>query len=194
MNRPVSEFLVLSVRPKFANAIVDGLKTIEFRRQRPKVQPGTLGFVYACSPVQAVIGSFRVDNVCSGDPEELWVIAQRGAHISKPDFDKYFAGAKVGHAIIVSCGKRFSKPINLSNLRVVWPGCKPPRSFGYLVAVDADSQRIMSVFKERWSKGIGYLEEPRKKQQGSSNRLPNHRGSFLLKGVEVRALASLLGV
>ena len=56
-----SEFLVLSVRPLFAEAIVDRRKTIEIRRQRPNVKPGTLGLVYSPSPMQAVVGSFRVD-------------------------------------------------------------------------------------------------------------------------------------
>ncbi len=193
MNRGACEFLVLSVRPKFAEAIVDGRKTIEVRRQRPSVHPGTLGFVYSSSPIQAVVGSFRVDGICSGTPEELWTLAQSGAHISRQDFDSYFAGADFGHAIVVSCGQRLPNPIKLSHLRVVWPGCKPPRSFGYLVAADVYSQRIMSAFRDRSFKGKTPLKELGK-DHDERNGVQDRRGSFLLKSDKVRVLASLLGV
>ena len=99
MDSVASEFLVLSVRPIFAEAIVDGQKTIEIRRQRPNVKPGTLGLVYSSSPMQAVVRSFRVDEILTGTPEELWLIAQRGAYISRENFDSYFSDAEFGHAL-----------------------------------------------------------------------------------------------
>ena len=190
-NRADSEFLVLSVRPRFAEAIIDGRKTVEVRRQRPNVQPGTLGFIYSSSPVQAVVGSFRVDRIFSGTPEELWLVAQGGANISRQDFDCYFAGTEVGHAIIVSCCQRLPRPISLSHLRVIWPGCKPPRSFGYLVAADAYSRRIMSTVRNRlFSDGSQSVESNR--SHIDRNGLRDQRGGFLLKGDDVRALVSLL--
>ena len=142
--------------------------------------------------MQAVIGSFRVDSIFSGTPEELWLMAQHKACISREDFDNYFAGINVGHAIVISCGQQLQRPIGLSHLRVIWPGCKPPRSFGYLVTADAYSQRIMSIFKDRLFSHGTPLEE----SHGidiDTNGFQDHRGSFLLKGDEVRALVSLLG-
>ena len=190
-DRAASEFLVLSVRPRFAEAIVDGHKTVDVRRQRPNVQPGTLGFVYSSSPMQAVVGSFRVERILSGPPEEIWLVAQRRAYISREEFDCYFAGVEVGHAILVSCGQRLLKPISLSNLRLIWPGCKPPRSFGYLVAADTYTQRMMATVRSRWFSVGGPLEESNR-NHGDRNGLRDHRGAFLLKGDEVRALVSLL--
>ena len=187
-----SEFLLLSVRPKFAEAIVDGRKTIDIRRQRPNVQPGTLGLVYSSSPIQAVVGSFRVDSIFSGTLEELWFLAERGAYLSKEDFDDYFEGVGFGHAIVVSCGQRLTNPIKLSNLRDIWPGCNPPRSFGYIVPADAFSRRIMSAFRERLF-NEGKPSEDVKPISIDTNIPLDHKGLFLLKGEEVRALISLLG-
>ena len=191
MGKVASECLVLSVRPRFAEAIVDGRKTVEVRRQRPNVQPGTLGFVYSSSPMQAVVGSFRVDRLFSVTPEELWLLARRGVCVSRQDFDSYFAGVEIGHAIVVSCGQRLPRPIRLSQLRAIWPGCKPPRSFGYLVTADAYSQRIMATVRNRLFSDGSQLEESNR-NHGDRNSLRDHRGAFLLKGDDLRALVSLL--
>ena len=185
-----SEFLVLSVRPVFAEAIVDGRKTIEIRRQRPDVSPGTLGLVYSSSPIQAVVGSFRVDEILTGTPEELWLVAEGAAYISRGNFDSYFADAEFGHAIKVSCAQRLPSPIKLSHLRVIWPGCNPPRSFGYLVGADAHSRRIMSNFRARSFNDCGSAKESTGNHIGR-NSLNSRKGSFLLRREEVRALASL---
>ena len=140
--------------------------------------------------MQAVVGSFRVDRILSGTPEELWLVAQRGAYISKQDFDNYFAGVEVGHIILVSCGQRLPTPIKLSLLRVIWPGCKPPRSFGYLITADTYSRRIMSNFRAHLFNAGGPPEECNENNI-YGNGLKDRKGSFLLSRDEVRALASL---
>ena len=191
MSGAVYEFLVLSVRPKFADAILDGRKTIEIRRQRPNVQPGTLGFVYSSSPIQAVVGLFRVDGILTATPDELWLAARCGAGISRHDFDYYLGDAEFGHAMSISCARPLPNPVKLSQLRAIWPECKPPRSFGYLVAADAQSRRLMSTFRNRFLDVGSSLEEPGK-MANDMNAAKVHRGSFFLKRDEVRALAALL--
>lgn len=191
MSRVVSEFLILSVRPGLAEAIVNGHKTIDIRRQRPNVRPGTLGLVYSSSPIQAVVGLFRVDEICSRPTEELWALAQNRACISRQDFDSYFAGADLGHAIVVSCGQRLSKPIKLSQLRDIWPGCRPPRSFGYLVAADQYSRRLMATFRDQSFSQMSQFDESNK-IHNVRNGVHDHKGLFMLKWDDVRALASLL--
>ena len=137
------------------------------------------------------MGSFLVDRVISGTLDELWHVAQRGAFLSKEDFDGYLEGLELGHAILISCGRRLKRPIELSNLRGIWPDCRPPRSFGYIVAADALSRRIMSAFRER---SLNNRKSPQDASGSIGDRIgpSDHRGSFFLKGQEVRALLSVL--
>ena len=174
----------------FADAIVDGRKTIDIRRQRPNVKPGTLGLIYSSSPMQAILGSFRVDEIHTGTPEDLWLMTEGGAYISKEKFDKYFTDAVVGHALKVSRAQRLRNPIKLSDLRIVWPGRNPPRSFGYLVGADGHSRRIMTNFRAR-SFNDGSSSEECKFHHIDRTRLKDRKGSFLLSWGEVRALSSL---
>ncbi len=191
MSEMAREFLILSVKPEFAEAIVDGRKTIDIRRQKPNVKPGTFGLVYSSSPTQAVVGSFRVDRVLSTTPEKLWIEAELCAGISKQDFDDYLAGVGIGHGIIVSCGRRFKKPIKLDQLRVIWPAWRPPRSFGYLVATDTYSLRLMSIFRERMTEGE-QLSGNSYENSGESDSTRYQRGAFHLKSDELKALVSSL--
>ncbi|WP_237302536.1 ASCH domain-containing protein [Streptomyces sp. S063] len=53
MNTP-ERALLLSLHPRFATAILNGEKTVELRRQRVAVPPGTPVIIYATSPTMAL--------------------------------------------------------------------------------------------------------------------------------------------
>ena len=46
----------MSLRPRFAYAILSGAKTVELRRMRVSATPGTTIIIYASSPVMSVVG------------------------------------------------------------------------------------------------------------------------------------------
>lgn len=192
LNRADWECLVLSVQPRFADAIADGLKTIDVRRRRPDVRPGTLGFVYSSSPIQAVVGTFRVDRIFSGTPEELWLAAKGRAYLSRRDFEEYFAGVGFGHGIALSEGQRLAKPIKLSELRGIWPGCRPPRSFGYLVVADESSRRLMYTIRSYLFRDAGETGEVEDHCMGKTSPV-ERRGAFILRRQDMKSLLSLLG-
>jgi len=188
---PSEKELVLSVRPRFADAIVDGLKTVEIRRRKPNVQPGSIGFVYSSSPIQALVGIFRVGKIFSGNLDDLWKIARDGACISKLDFDEYFDGVAIGHAMAVSCAQRFRYPIKLSQIRVLWPEHVPPRSFGYIVAADVRARRMIATIKHR------LFKEPDSKQLRYSDSATSDIAviksrPLLLKSDQIRTLLSVI--
>ena len=70
--------VLLSVKPRFAEAILAGEKTFEFRRalfRRPNVRMVVL---YASSPVCRVVGEFHLDDVLTLDLDALWAKTHRG--------------------------------------------------------------------------------------------------------------------
>ena len=81
--------LLLSVRPKFAESILNGSKTAEIRRQRPDVRPGTLVIIYATKPKGAIVGTARVSGMSQGSPDEIWKRHKAQVGISREDFDSY---------------------------------------------------------------------------------------------------------
>ena len=129
----MSNILLLSIRPEYANKIFDRTKTVELRRIRPRLlNEGDRVVVYVSSPQQAVVGSFKVDNIVEKPVTELWEEVEKLAGISHEDFYDYYQGVKLGVGIFLKDIHRFSQPVELHRLRNKLPNLKPPQSFRYL--------------------------------------------------------------
>jgi predicted transcriptional regulator len=121
--------VLLSVKPRFAEAILNGAKKFEFRRavfRDPDVQRVVL---YASSPVQRVVGEFTVDAIVEMELESLWEHTELYAGIGKEYFDEYFAGRELGFAVAVGETHRYSEPLDLDRDFGIQ---HPPQSFRYL--------------------------------------------------------------
>jgi len=129
----MSNILLLSIRPEYANKIFDRTKTVELRRIRPRLlNEGDRVVVYVSSPQQAVVGSFKVDNIVEKPVTELWEEVEKLAGISHEDFYDYYQGVRLGVGIFLKDIHRFSQPVELHRLRNKLPNLKPPQSFRYL--------------------------------------------------------------
>lgn len=124
--------MLISLKPKFAEAILDGTKRFEFRRvpfRRPGVERVVL---YASSPVQRVVGEFSIGTILSEDPETLWRRTHAHAGIDKGFFDLYFAGVELAFAISVRNPRRYTQQMDLENALGL---ARPPQSFCYIPAL-----------------------------------------------------------
>jgi predicted transcriptional regulator len=93
--------LVLSVRPRFARAILSGSKTAELRRQRVSAPPGTAVILYSSSPMMAVVGTARIGAVDALAPRQAWRRYRKGLGLTKAEFDAYLEGNTM--ACVHSC-------------------------------------------------------------------------------------------
>ena len=132
MTRRNDDALFLSLRPEFAELILNGVKKVELRRVRPRAVPGTSVIVYATSPVKAVLGGCRVRSVTTAHPDEVWELHGALASVERDGFDEYFAGAERATAIQLGSPWRLARPVPLSVLRTNWDGFNPPQSFRYV--------------------------------------------------------------
>jgi predicted transcriptional regulator len=139
--------LLLSIRPEYAKKIFDGSKTVELRRVRPRVARGDLVLVYASAPVKAVLGAFEVARVRSGTPTSLWNIVVSKAGVTRRQFDAYFLGAKTGYAIFLKRKWLLEEPLGLDKLRKRQSNFRPPQSYHYLSASQADRIGIRKLFQ-----------------------------------------------
>src|SRR3981081_3023563 len=121
--------VLLSIKPRFADAILEGTKTFEFRRSIFRDLEVRKILIYASSPVSLVIGEFVVDGILALEPKVLWQFTAKGAGIDQQFFDDYFRGRKIGFALKVHFPKRYAKPLRLEKDFGIW---RPPQSFCYL--------------------------------------------------------------
>lgn len=123
--------LVLSLKPRYADLLFMGVKTIELRRRIAVGMEGREVFVYVSSPVQRIRGGFRVEEVCSGAPEEIWGRVGSKAGVERMEFDAYYDGSGVAHALHVSHVWEHGAPVGLEALRDELRDFRPPQSWRY---------------------------------------------------------------
>jgi len=122
--------VLLSIKPNFANAILEGTKTFELRRtifRNPTVRKI---IIYASSPVSRVIGEFIIDGILALEPRKLWHITAEGAGVDREFFEKYFRGCRIGFALRVHHPRRYKEPLRLEEHFGL---SRPPQSFCYLI-------------------------------------------------------------
>jgi predicted transcriptional regulator len=133
----------LSIKPIFAEAILQGVKRYEFRRSI-FTRPVDVVLVYASTPVQRVLAEFDVRSIITESVETLWELTKSSAGIDEELFYRYFAGRNYGHAIEIG----EVRPYKIPFCPIEYLGIHPPQSFAYVNPYFEIQSDLRSVQKE----------------------------------------------
>jgi predicted transcriptional regulator len=126
-NSPV--VALLSIKPHYANAILDGRKKVEFRKRRFGKAVSHV-IIYATAPIMQIVGWFKVGPLHELSPDRLWRRFSSVGGISRDDFSAYYSGVSSGVAIAVAGAHRLREPLALARIS----SSPPPQSYSYLPA------------------------------------------------------------
>lgn len=129
---------LMSIHPKYAHAILDGKKTVEFRKRRLR-EGITHVVIYATRPEKVVLGYFEVGSQEEETPRGLWERFGADGVIDESDFFSYYDGKATAVGITVANATKLRAPRHLGEALGV---SRPPQSFQYLPA------RCLDVLKE----------------------------------------------
>jgi predicted transcriptional regulator len=129
-NQTDGDVALLSIRPEYAERILTGEKTWEFRRVRFKRNVTHL-LLYASQPIGKIVGIVEVTQILEQSPERLWIACSGSAGIKWRAYETYFNQVDIGFAIELGRVVRFREPLEL---RIIKPVGRPPQSFEYLPA------------------------------------------------------------
>ena len=121
--------VLLSIKPEFSRLIFSGEKKFEYRRVIFRDERVSTVVVYSSSPVQRVVGEFRVGEILRGAPEDLWLRTGRVSGIAQSAFFRYFENCDTGYAIEVRNPKQYRLRQTLDCAFAI---ASPPQSFCYL--------------------------------------------------------------
>ena len=133
MGRSSAERVALmAIHPRYADAILDGTKRVEFRKRRLAEDIRTV-LIYATAPVSRVVGRFTIDDIIEATPGHIWEAYGEIGVIEEDAFFGYYGDAAAAVAILVADAERFSAPLALADIKA-----RPavPQSFAYLAADD----------------------------------------------------------
>lgn len=121
--------ILLSIKPQFAESILNGSKRYEFRKRIHRDLRVTTVVIYATKPVGKVIGEFTIKTIHSENPTTLWEKTKEFSGISEVFFSSYFQDRDIGHAIEVSSVRRYKKHLSINDFL---PSGVAPQSYAYL--------------------------------------------------------------
>lgn len=149
--------IVLSLRPRFADAILSGNKTAELRRQRINAPAGTPVILYSSSPVMAVVGTARIAAVHTCPPDQAWRHYRRRLGLRRDEFDTYLDGSSIACVLELAAVQTLDSPLPLRQLRQS-ATFQPPQSYRYLSAHDPAALRELSALRpQRHAAGTSAL-------------------------------------
>lgn len=123
------EHILISLAPRHAKNIFDGLKQIELRRRPMNVEPGTIVWIYVTLPVGLLIGRAKIAAVHTSSPNALWRKFGSVSGLAKNEFLAYLAGLEKGVVLVLEDVKTLREPLSLQALRHIAEGFNPPQFF-----------------------------------------------------------------
>lgn len=117
----------MSIKPKYAEAILNGTKKFEYRRTRCRDNVGTI-IIYATYPVMQVVGKVNFTGIIEDTPNNVWKKTKAHSGITKDFFDSYYAGKTKAFAYKLGKVKKYRHPKTLSDFDIT----HAPQSFVYV--------------------------------------------------------------
>lgn len=120
--------ILLSIKPKYVERILEGTKKVEYRRVIPKCKDITHIIIYASAPICRVVAEVSISNILSDRPSILWEKTFEVGGISKDEYCSYFINREIAHAFIIGDIKIFAPYRKLIDYGIK----TPPQNFVYI--------------------------------------------------------------
>lgn len=122
-------YLLMSIKPVYAQKIKSKEKSIELRCSSPKVSSGDVLVIYESSPIQRITAYCEIDSIISMSPAKLWDVVKEKAGITRDAFEEYFSGKQEGIGICLKDITTLSSPQPLS---MISEDFYAPQSYRYI--------------------------------------------------------------
>ena len=120
--------VILSIRPTFCQLIFGGQKLYEYRKRVFNRSVDKV-YVYASKPISKIVGYFTIKRIIEDSPSVVWELTHEHGGISKKQFNDYFKGCSMAHAIEIDEVVKLDTPIDPKE---VIQGFTAPQNFMYL--------------------------------------------------------------
>lgn len=119
--------MLLSIKPEYVKAILDGRKKYEFRKRRCRSGVSKVVF-YSTAPESRVVGEAEIEAVIEGDPSEIWEQTKEAAGIARDKYCEYYHGYSNAVAYQLKNVIAYDPPKELSDYGI----SHVPQSFVYI--------------------------------------------------------------
>lgn len=138
--QPTGRAVLLSIKPKYADLIIAGSKTVELRRSWPSSDVGVM-IIYSSAPVQRLTGVALIKEIKECDLKQLWAISEsHGGGVTYEELEVYVDKKKQVYGVMLG---RVVPAEFLVDPKTLFPDFTPPQGFMYLSP--GDYQRVIGA-------------------------------------------------
>jgi predicted transcriptional regulator len=120
--------LVFSIAPRWMDEILVLRKTVELRRRPPRIATRVEAYLYETRPECRLRARCLMGPVISAPVQDLWDAVGHKASVTREEFDRYFSGVGLAHAINIDAVQELAPAIPLDLLRKL-AAFQPPQSW-----------------------------------------------------------------
>lgn len=138
--QPTGRAVLLSIKPKYADLILAGSKTVELRRSWPSNDIGVM-VIYSSAPVQRLTGIALIKEIRECDFDTLWEISQaHGGGVTYEELREYIGKKRLSYGLML---RRVVEAELQIDPKELFPNFTPPQGFLYLSP--QDYQRVIAA-------------------------------------------------
>lgn len=157
--------IIMSIRPKFAQAIIDGSKLYEYRKTIPKRHNIKKVYVYASKPIKGIVARFIIKKVICDTPQKVWELTHEHSGISEKEFFDYFRGRDKVYALHIENVLKFDMPIDPKS---IFNSFTVPQNYVYIENNEGlrKEERIAKKLEKNDKEFLDYLTEAKEGKDG----------------------------
>ena len=121
--------VLLSIKPKYVNRIINGDKKFEFRKTKLDKKKIRHAYIYSTSPVKKISVKITIGDILEGSPEALWKKCKKHSGVTEQEFFSYYSEKQVAFAIVIKEVELLEEPIDPYEKIEKFT---PPQSYYYL--------------------------------------------------------------
>lgn len=119
--------VVMSIKPKFAEKILNGTKIFELRKKIFKKKVERV-IIYESSPTKKIVGEFIIDKIISDTPDKIYQKYNEYLGIDKVNYFEYFKNTNIAYAIKIKKVIKYEKELTLAEFSLK----RAPQSYQYI--------------------------------------------------------------
>ena len=125
---------IISLKPRYAELVLSGKKSVELRNRIVRLHPGTKIWIYATRPMGCIVAFAVVKSVVHDEPALIWRRFEKDICIEKTHFDSYTEDRERVSAVKLKAVRELPEPPTLDRIRKMVGAFHPPQFYARLAS------------------------------------------------------------
>ena len=125
---------IISLKPRYADLILTGKKSVELRSRIVRLEPGTTIWIYSTRPVGRIVGFAEVKSVVHDEPTLIWRRFRKKICIDEAEFNSYTEDRERVSAVMLTGVQELTEAPTLDGIRELAGTFHPPQFYAYLTS------------------------------------------------------------